>query len=511
MNTSWWIMPSILAFVVVTLGIVFSGNSVFAKTIDWEIPTPLPCEPNVPDGIEPNAGVSFDSNHMLCIKVTMAPDDFTRMAKETRFLADYKSKDEVFDQFNKIRSNVSQPWPSEYNWYQADIEIDGVSLNEVGIRRKGFVGSLYSPVPSFKIKTDKFVKGQFLGDTERITLNNIPWDYTRMVTCLTYEIFAAAGHPAPQCNLANVMVNGQPLGPYVHVEAIKKRFLRRAFGDDTGSLYEGIGTDFVEEWLPRWECKTDSTDTRLAPLLSVAQALQKPDGELVDALSSVLNIERYITFWALEALTSHPDSYSGARNNFYVYFDPTDADRAVFIPWGVDKIFASDIDLEGYLTAELPRRLSRIPAIATHMADELERLLDEVWDEAAILANIERYSAQVKTAQQDDDYDAKLETLRDWVKNRPDKIREVLRDGLPMGAEESFPITNKEGKDKGQSRDSGKSTGKREFSKREIDAWTALKQSSAWQNASPEEREKMEDDLKSKLDDKTESSNSSGK
>ena len=128
------------------------------------------------------------------------------------------------------------------------------------------------------------------------------------------------------------MVNDQPKGPYVHVEAIKKRFLHRAIGSNTGSLYEGTHTDFVEAWLPRWECKTDDTDTSYAPLAGVAQALRKPDDELVDSLSAVLNIDRYITFWALEVLVSHPDGYSADRNNFYVYFDPSDADAPFSYP-----------------------------------------------------------------------------------------------------------------------------------------------------------------------------------
>ena len=38
MKTSWWIMPSILAFVVVTLGIMFSGNSVLAQTTEGQHP-----------------------------------------------------------------------------------------------------------------------------------------------------------------------------------------------------------------------------------------------------------------------------------------------------------------------------------------------------------------------------------------------------------------------------------------------------------------------------------------
>ncbi len=395
----------------------------------------LPCSPNVPDDIDPTDGVSFDSNHIVCIKVTMGPHDFELLTKETRF-------DGAGNGFQQIWSDCSRPWPSAYNWYQADIEIGGVSLLEVGIRKKGFVGSQYSPVPTLKIKTDKYVKDQFLGDTERITLNNNGGIIPRMATCLTYEVFAAAGYPAPRCNMANVIINGQPRGPYVHVEAIKKRFLRRAFGDNTGSLYEGTHTDFVEAWLPRWECKTSDTDTSYAPLVGVAQALQKPDDELVNALSSVPNIDRYITFWALEVLVSHPDGYGADRNNFYVYFDPTDADRAVFIPWGADKTFLGDFSLYQYLTADLPRHLSRIPAMATRMENELERLLDEVWDEAAILGSIDRYSAQVKRAQQDDDYDTKIEALRTWVRSRPDQVREMLRVGFPVGMEKSLPCTN---------------------------------------------------------------------
>ena len=399
----------------------------------------LPCSPNVPDGIDPTDGVSFDSNHVVCIKVTMDPHDFELLTKETRF-------DGAGNGFEQIWSDCSQPWPSTYNWYRADIEVDGVSLSEIGIRKKGFVGSQFSPVPALKIKTDKYVKDQFLGDTERITLNNNGGIIPRMAACLTYEVFAAAGYPAPRCNMANVMVNGQPKGPYVHVEAIKKRFLRRAFGDATGSLYEGTHTDFVEAWLPRWECKTGDTDTSYAPLAGVAQALQKPDDELVDALSTVLNIDRYITFWALEALVNHLDGYNADRNNFYVYFDPTDADRAVFIPWGADKTFLSDFSLDGYLTADLPRRLSRIPAIATRMENELERLLDEVWDEAALLESIDRYSAQVKSAEQADDYDIKVEALRTWVRSRPDQVRKMLRLGLPVGMEKSLPCTNERAK-----------------------------------------------------------------
>ncbi len=52
-----------------------------------------------------------------------------------------------------------------------------------------------------------------------------------------------------------------------------------------------------------------------------------------------------------------------------------------------------------YAVGELSRRLSRIPAAAAAFGAELKRLLDEVWDEAALLASVDRFAAQVRSAQ----------------------------------------------------------------------------------------------------------------
>ena len=400
-------------------------------------PPALGCETNVPAGVDPAVGAIFQSDHMLCVKIQMDPADYEKMNLETRFGAPITEFDEVLGLFFLGWGECDTPWPDEFTWYHADVEVDGVKLADVGIRKKGFLGSIFSTVPSVKVKTDKYSKGQFLGDTERLTLNNNSNERTRMVTCLTYDLVAAAGYPGVRCNLANVMVNGEPLGAYIHVESIKKRFLERAFGDASGSLYEGTMADLIEEVLPRWEVKTDSSDKTRQPLLDLALALQKPDDELVAALSPLLNIERFVTFWALEVLVKHSDGYSGDTNNFYVYFDPTDDNRAVFLHWGVDKTFMMESkedgapSLEYYLTALVPGRLAQVPEVAKQMEDELARLMDEVWNEQAILASIDTYAALVRTAQNDDAYEAELAELRTWVKNRPQEIMDLLDQGIP--------------------------------------------------------------------------------
>jgi spore coat protein CotH len=402
-------------------------------------PAALACEPDVPAGLDPATGVSFDSDHMLCVQVRMDECDFNQMASQTRF-GDESDKGGV------DLTDCDMAFPSGFTWFRANISVDGVEVKRVGIRKKGFIGSVGGEgmiKPAIKIKTDKYVGGRFLGDTERLTLNNALQDGARLSTCLAYEVFGAADYPAPRCNLASVMVNGQPLGAYVHVEAVKRRFLQRAFGDSSGSLYEATITDFVEEWLPRWEIKTDDTDLDRLPLLAVAQALEAPDVELVAALEPLLNVDRFITFWAVEVLISHIDGYAGMRNNFYVYFDPTDSHRAVLLPWGADNVFSDAVKnqeltgLQKFTIGELSRRFSRIPEMNARFLAELERLLDEVWDQTAILASIDRYAAQVSTAEENDKFDDKLTPLRAWVQGRDRQLRDLLAEGLLENAAET--------------------------------------------------------------------------
>lgn len=413
-------------------------------------PPAVACTASPENGVDPKLGVSFAPGHMLCVDLQIAEDDYAALQVDTAFGPNLCAFD-AMEAMGKV--SCGEPWPKEYSWYPATVMVDGVTLDEVGVRRKGFIGSLFSFVPAFKIKTDKFVDGQFLGDTERVTLNNNAGDPTHVGACVIYEIFNAAGHPAPRCNLANVMVNGEPLGPYTHIEAIKVRFLERAFGDATGSLYEGTGADFVLAVLPRFEVKTDDTDAALGPLKDLAEALLSPDDELVEALDPILNIERFATYWALEVLVNHQDGYNSSRNNFYVYFDPQDSDRAVFIPWGMDKTpsAASSSSLGSFVSAEVSRRLSRIPTVNQQMRDELQRIVDEVWNEGALLSGIDMYAALVNTAQVNDaDYDASVEAVRNWVRGRPGVIAGMLASGLPAGAAEAGACGfSKGGKDDG--------------------------------------------------------------
>ncbi|MFT5681182.1 MAG: spore coat protein H [Myxococcota bacterium] len=408
-----------------------------------EEPTYSGCESEQQSG----DGVSYDPLSMGCVNITMEPDDYEDLSNQFRFSG------EEDDQWPELIAHAalscSEPFPSGYEYVYADIEVDGWQAHDVGIRKKGFIGSVVGAGdrPSLKIKTDEFVDGQEMGDTERITLNNNHQDVSRIRTCMAYSVFEDAGYPAPRCNLANVSVNGSGLGTYTHVESIKKRFLRREFGNDDGSLYEGSLADFTDAHLAglpdnlgRFEDKTSDTDPTGAGLRRVADALQVPDDELEAALVEVIDLDAFMLFWALETVVNHNDGYNANINNFYVYFDPDNADRAVLIPWGADQAL-HDWD-RVKVTSELARRISRVPELQQRYLDEVQWVIDSVWDEEVLSERIELFEAQVATAEGGVPYQAdSIEGLRGWVGDRRSAINDFIADGGEFGAAETSPCT----------------------------------------------------------------------
>lgn len=392
-------------------------------------------------------GVSYDADHMGCVDITMEPEDFEALADQYRFEGD------VDDQWPEIISatarSCSEPYPSEYSYFSADIETDGWQASDVGIRKKGFIGSTVGAGlrPSLKVKTDEFIDGQQMGDTDRATFNNNHQDPSRTRTCLAYSVFADAGHPAPLCNLANVSMNGEPLGAYSHVESIKKRFLRRTFGNDDGSLYEGTLADFTDAHLAglpsnlgRFESKTSDTDPTGLRLQMVADALQAPNDELEGALAEVLDLDAFMLFWALETVTNHNDGYAANTNNFYIYFDPDNGGRGVFIPWGTDQTMYDW--RRSMVTSELTRRISRVPELRERYLDTVQWVLDEVWDEAVLHERIDAFEAQVLTAEKGPSYRKEsAKALRDWVDGRRADIEDFVADGGEIGQAGQGPCT----------------------------------------------------------------------
>jgi hypothetical protein len=354
-------------------------------------------EPKLPGNVG-GEGDIFDPTRVLDIDLTLSSSEYDSLRREGRSLAE-----------------TSRECMSEYEYtdFQATVTIDGTTMRDVSVRKKGFLGSLSSVRPSFKLDFDQFHDDRTYQHETRMTLNNNRQDISNLRQCLAYDLFRDAGLPAPRCNFARVSVNGEALGIYTHVEPIKKPFLARVFGDDDGNLYEAQLSDFGVHLSDRFEMKTNEKENDRGDLAAVAAALDLPDDELIAALSAHLDLDEFIRYWALETLTGTWDSATGNANNFFLYHSPVD-DRFHFIPWGADTAFVGAHFLKpgaGPLYRDF-RLADRLYSLDTYRAQYFETIndyLDTLWDEAALNAKIDAWAALTGATESD------LSALRSFI------------------------------------------------------------------------------------------------
>lgn len=418
----------------------FLGGA-FAKEI-WEDRAPgIACKAASSNGTLNAGELTFNTDHMLCVNIEMDAPSFEKLRNESRFGPDIREKDGATASAVLLEylGQCGVPFPKEYNWYGANLKVDGLSQRNIGIRKKGFLGSIFSIAPALKIITDKYVPGQKVGTTHKITLNNNSEDPTRIIQCFNYKIFELAGYPAPRCNLANLSVNNEALGVYSHIEALGTNFLNRTFGNSSGHFYEGQLVDLVEEWTARWDAKTSSTPKLANSLRKLSDVLSNtPDEEVIKELDPILNIDQFITFWALEIILGHNDGYCSNRNNFFIYQNPADNDRATLIPWGLNYILDNEqkeTKIKDFIGAQIPRRLSRIPEYRDSLKNRINFLLNKVWNENQLNLFIDAMALQVQTGQNDPNYASEIAQLKTWVTERKSKIKAELDAGIPSGSD----------------------------------------------------------------------------
>jgi hypothetical protein len=312
-----------------------------------------------------------------------------------------------------------------------------VAIDRVGVRKKGFLGSLDDEKPSLKVKFDEYVKGEHLYGLGRLTLNNCKQDPSLIRQCIGYSLFEEAGLAAPRCNFARVAVNGADLGNFAHVESVKKQVLRRHYESEEGHVYEGTMSDFREGWTGTFEKKTNKDDPAGEDIQALAEAIDVDDSELLSSIGPLVDLDQFYTFWATEVLIGHWDGYTANTNNFFVYHDPG-SDKFEFIPWGIDNILSSGDEVPAirsvFATGILPWRLYQIPEAQGEYVSRLEDLLATVWDEEALHAEVDRMEPLL-APYIDDDVADNMDRVRDFISSQRGVIEDELAGGPPEWTE----------------------------------------------------------------------------
>lgn len=374
----------------------------------------------------------FDPDRVIDVRVTLDPNDWEALAQQARSLSDILGE-----------GCLDGPVTSPFTWFPADVVIDGFPIPAVGVRKKGFLGSLDPVFPSIKLKLDQYVDGQDLGGMTRMTLNNAKQDPSKLNQCLSYALFAAAGVPAPRCSYVHLHVNDKDMGVYVHVESIKKPFIQRHFPFDGGNLYEGALSDFRPDWVNTFSKKTNTSKPDRTDLDLVTTAAQAPDAVLLSELANAVDLDSFYAMWAVEVLVNHQDGYAQNSNNFYVY-RRLDG-RFTFIPWGTDGTMFWNADSGPFPAVKahghLARRLYLHPEGRTAFLDRLQALMDTIWDETQLLAEIDRQEQLVAPhvlAAQQLAFQQQVQVKRDFVQTH----RARLQANIDVPPSWDFPERN---------------------------------------------------------------------
>ncbi len=227
---------------------------------------------------------------------------------------------------------------------QADITINGKTIENVAIRTKGNL-SLRSVVNSdsdrysLKVDFDYYDDTKSLYGLKKLNLNNNYSDSTLMREYISYELMEKMGLPTPAHSYMYVTVNGEERGLYLGVEAVDETFLANNYGSNNGFLFkpDGTGSDlkYISDNIADYTgigLKTNEDNVENSKLT-----------EMLDAINNGGDIEKYIDvdemlrYFAVNTALVNLDSYQGnMKHNYYLY-----ENNGVFsiIPWDYNMSF----------------------------------------------------------------------------------------------------------------------------------------------------------------------------
>ena len=392
----------------------------------------------------------FPTDRVIDVQITISQQDWDTIRYQGR---DFMTALGASRQF--------KPMERPYTYVEASVSIDGVVFPKIGLRKKGFIGSLSNTRPSLKIKLNHIDKEGGIEGLTNLTLNNNKQDTSLMSQFIGYALFNAIGSSAPRCAYAKVTVNGENLGIYSHVETVRKPLLKRAFGNSNGPLYEGTVVDFYEEWENSFEHKRGDDARGRAHIIALINVLADPKATEAD-IGELVDLDSFYRFWAIEGLVGFWDGYSGNKNNFFVYLNPED-NKFYFLPWGMDSIFTKMSKLEFMNDVRAPISVKTQGLIAYRLyqfetgrqryAEVLTEILDKHWNAPELLAALDKAAVMVEphlvSAQRviEEDWGggrggwensnkptfaSELEKVRDFIRNRKSDIQAEIANGMPV-------------------------------------------------------------------------------
>ncbi len=228
-----------------------------------------------------------------------------------------------------------------------------VAIDAIAVRVKGNSSAgVPSERKSLKLDFDAYDKKASFHGAVKLNLHNAFKDPTLMREFLAYRLFKAAGVPSSRAGFARVFVRigdekERYLGLYTTVQQADRLFLQQNFRNAEGNLWKGeAGSDFTwfgddPEPYGGYELNSNGKRGDYSRLIELVKTVnQAPDSSFAAEIEKRLDVDRLLSYIAVNTLLSNLDSPSGSGHNYYLYHDP-EADRFTVIPWDLNEAFGN--------------------------------------------------------------------------------------------------------------------------------------------------------------------------
>ena len=249
------------------------------------------------------------------------------------------------------RNGLSGVRGIEFEWVNATVEFEDLTVSNAAVRYKGngtYLRSQEMAKRPFKVDLNKFSTNAPLAGRTTLNFANLVSDDSCIHDTLGYEVYRAAGVPAPRTAFARMFVstNASPpayLGVYAMVENVDQPFAVEWFGTRKGSLFKPVTTELFSDLGGDWSAYKGIYDpkTRLTPaqserVIDLARLLTHAHDEaFAAAIGQFIDLEEFSRFLAVTVLISSYDGFLNNGQNFCLWLSP-ETQQFQFIPWDLD-------------------------------------------------------------------------------------------------------------------------------------------------------------------------------
>ncbi len=315
------------------------------------------------------------------------------------------------------------------------ISTEGNRTENVALRYKGnstYLSTARSLKRSIKVDVDHFDENaRFLG-LKTLNLHCGVMDPSKTREALAYAVYRAAGVPAPRTAFAEVMLTVQGkydkeyVGLYTLTEQVNKSFLKAHYKTDKGLLMKPERVASLNYLGDNWDAykntyqpKRDATKDETERVIAFTRLVNRgTDEQFAKEIGSYIDVDAFLRFLAVTALTANLDSFFTNGHNYYLYLHP-ETNQFHFIPWDVD-LSMGNFALFGTADQQMDLSLTKPYGGQCRLADRL----------MAVKGVAEKYQVVVKEV-------AAKAFDKEWLLQQVAAIEQVVK---PLIAKESKAV-----------------------------------------------------------------------